>query len=327
MANNTVSNFTLYDELYHTAQLEVLATNLKAFNAASNGAIVMRDRAIIGDYEKHTMFDLPDTIDWRDNTSTSTVSDGYVTDSEHVGVKVNLKYKPFKMTYDAFIKKGMTAQTFSSLMGASNATRKMQYLLGAATGILGSKLVNTAAVKHDVSGLSNPKITADALAAGLSKFGDQAGEIVCWVMHSKVYYDLVRGMIGDNILDVTGMVLRGGSAPTLGRPVIVTDAAAYDEAESSQATNNYWTLGLTRNALVLEQSEPDLVVSDLVTGEQNLAIRVQGEFAINFGMRNCAWDVTNGGRNPNLGALFTHTNWDALFADAKLLPGVVVVSK
>jgi len=332
MANNTVSNFTIYDAEYQTAQLEVLAKNLNVFNAASNGAIVLRDRAVLGDYERNTVFDLPSTVAWRDNTSTSSVSDGYVTDSEHVGVKVNLKYSPFKMTDDAWRKKGQTPETFSALLGAANATRKMEYLIGAATGILGNKLTSVASVTNDITAASTNTLNHTALAGALAKFGDQASQIACWVMHSKAYWDLVsNGLAGATLAPIiyeqAGAIVYGGQPATYGKPVVITDAASYNEADSSGDYNRYWTLGLTKGALTLDQSEPDVVVSDLVTGEPNIAHRVQGEFAINFSMKNCAWDVTSGGANPTLADLFTSDYWDALFADAKLLPGVVVISR
>jgi hypothetical protein len=327
MADNTVSNFTIYDSYYQTAMVEELAQNLNVFNAASNGAIVMRNRAITGNYEYETMFDLPDTIDHRDNTSTSTQTDGYIEDSQQVGVKVNLKYKPFKMTNDAFVKKGFTSQTFSTMLGAANSRRKMEYLVGAATGILGNKLASVATLTNDISAESTNTLNADALAEALALFGDQASNIVCWVMHSKPYWNLVRAAIADKIYEEAGLVVYGGSPGTLGKPVIVTDAASYDAADSSGGYNKYWTMGLTRNALVLDQSEPDYVVADVVTGEENIATRIQGEFAVNFKMRGATWDVTNGGSNPALATLFTATNWDNIWSDVKLLPGVVVVSR
>jgi hypothetical protein len=332
MAAGTVSNFTIYDAEYQTAQLEVLAKNLNVFNAASNGAIILRDRAVLGDYERNTVFDLPSTVAWRDNTSTSSVADSSVTDSEQVGVKVNLKYSPFAMTDDAWRKKGQTPETFSAMLGASNAVRKMEYLIGAATGILGNKLTSVAAVTNDITSASTNTLNHTALAGALAKFGDQSAQIACWVMHSKAYWDLIsNGLAGATLAPIiyeqAGAIVYGGQPATYGKPVVVTDAASYNEADSSGDYDRYWTLGLTKGAITLDQSEPDVVVSDLVTGQQNITHRIQGEFAINFSMRNCTWDVTHGGANPPLATLFTASNWDSVFADAKLLPGVVVISR
>lgn len=324
MANNTVSNFTIYDEYYQTAMLEALAANLNVFNAASNGAIILRDQAITGNYVYETMFDLPDTVDHRDNTSVSGQTDLYLTDSEKVTVKTNLKYKPVKMTLDAWRKKGMTAQDYSTILGRANAGLKQQSLVSIATSILSAKLASVTALTHDISSDSANTLTVDDLAQGLAKFGDAAQNIVCWVMHSKPYFNLVRQAIADKIYQEAGTVVYGGSPGTLGKPVIVTDAGLF----SDDSVPDYYTLGLTAGAIELVQSEPDVVVTDLVTGEENLAYRIQGEFAVNIGVRGCTWDVSHGSSNPTLATLATASNWDAIYSsNVKTLPGVCIISK
>ena len=320
--NNTVDNFTIYDELYHTSQIEALALNLSLFNEASQGAISLTDRRVIGNFEKHTVFDLADTVDHRNTSSVSTVSDGHLEDSERVDVKTNLRYKPIMMTRDSWRKKGMSSAEFSSILGRQNAVRKQEYLVGLATAILSGYLSNQAGVTTDITSASTDTVTTDALAQGLSKFGDQAGGIVCWVMHSKPYWNLVRSAISEKIYNEAGLVVYGGSPGTLGKPVIITDGGLHTAVSPGQ--DIYYTLGLTAGAMDIVQSEPDEVVADEVTGLQNLAWRIQGEFAVNIGMRNLAWNTT---ANPNPAALATHSNWTALFTGKpKLLPGVVIKS-
>lgn len=322
MANNTVSNFTIYDNYYQTAMLEQLEKNLEIFNGASNGAIVLRSENSAGNYNYSTMFDLADTVDHRDNTSTSDQDDGYLTDTERADVKTNLKYKPIKMTLDAWRKKGMTAQDFSTILGATNATRKQEAFVTYATSILAAKISAESDLTNDITSDSASTLNVDALAEALSKFGDKAGNIVCWVMHSKPYFNLVRNAISDKIYQEAGTVVYGGSPGTLGKPVVVTDGGLV----SDDSTPQYYTLGLTAGALEIVQSEPDVVWTAEITGEENLAYRIQGEFAVNIAVRGCTWDVTHGGANPNLATLATATNWDNLFTDVKHLPGVCVLS-
>lgn len=322
MADNTVSNFTIYDNYYQTAYLEELAKNLNVFNAASNGAIVLRDSNIAGNYVYETMFDLPDTVDHRDNTSTSDQSDEYLTDTEKVSVKVNMKYKPVKMTHDAWKKKGMSAQDYSTILGAANARLKQESFVTIATSVLAAKIASVDELTNDITSDSVTTMNIDALAEALSKFGDKSQDIVCWVMHSKPYWNLVRAAITDKIYEEAGTVVYGGSPGTLGKPVIVTDGGLV----SDDSTPQYYTLGLTTGALEIIQSEADTIVTDLVTGEENLAYRIQGEFAFNLGMRGCTWDVTHGGANPTIATLAAADNWDNLYTDVKHLPGVCVLS-
>ena len=319
--NNTRDNFTIYDEMYHTAQVEELATNLTLFNAASRGAITLADRRVIGDFEKHTVFNLADTVDHRDTSSVSTQTDEYIDDAEHVAVKTNLKYKPVRMTRDSWIKKGMTSETFSEVLGRQNAVRKQEYLVALATAILSRKLSNVAGVTHDITSNTLDTVNTPDLVKTIAKFGDRANDIVCWVMHSKAYFDLVGHALSKNIYNEAGSVVYGGTPGTLGKPVIVTNQGLH--LEQSPGDDIYYTLGLTSGAMQIDQSEADAIWMQQVTGQENLAWRIQGEFAVNIGMKNLKWDD---GTNPNSAALTTHSNWASMFTDVKLLPGVVLKS-
>jgi hypothetical protein len=322
MANGTVDNFTIYSPEYHTAMIEALAKNLNLFNQGSAGAITLRAQDIIGDYESKTAFKLADTVDFRNTSSTSGQDDAYLEDAEHTAIKCNMKYKPVKMTLDAWRKKGMSGATFSAVLGAQNAVRKQQMLVTIATTALAAKISSVAALTNDITSDSTATLSTAALAGGLAKFGDAAGNIVAWVMHSKPYFDLVQNAITEKIYNEAGLVVYGGSPGTLGKPVVITDGGLVTD----DSTPIYITLGLTAGAFDIVQSEPDVVWSAEVTGEENLAYRIQGEFAVNLAMRNCSWDLSNGGLNPDLTALGSAAYWDAVYSDAKLLPGVCTLS-
>ena len=53
-----------------------------------------------------------------------------------------------------------------------------------------------------------------------------------------------------------------------------------------------------------------------------LRVRLQGEYAYNVGVKGTAWDVANGGVNPDDATLGTGTNWDSVMDDVKDLAGV-----
>jgi hypothetical protein len=69
------------------------------------------------------------------------------------------------------------------------------------------------------------------------------------------------------------------------------------------------------------------MVAQTVTGLENLVIRLQGEYAINVGLRGFTWDTTNGGINPTAAALATAGNWDQTAASIKDLAGVCAYTK
>jgi hypothetical protein len=104
----------------------------------------------------------------------------------------------------------------------------------------------------------------------------------------------------------------------LNRPVLISDSA------SLESSGIFTTLGLTESACVLEDSEEETLMGDLITGKDNLVVRLQGEFAYNIGLRGIAWDVANGGVNPDDTALGTGSNWDSVMDNVKDLPGIAI---
>ena len=81
---------------------------------------------------------------------------------------------------------------------------------------------------------------------------------------------------------------------------------------------------MTRRLGFFEESEQAYVMNELLSGKESLVVRTQGEFAFNCGLKGCAWDVANGGVNPDATALGTSTNWDTVMDDIKDLPGVSI---
>jgi hypothetical protein len=88
----------------------------------------------------------------------------------------------------------------------------------------------------------------------------------------------------------------------------------------------YHTLGLVQNAVVVEDSEETMMESQIITGLENLVVRLQGESAYNLGLKGFKWDVSNGGANPSDSAVGTGSNWDAVATSYKDWAGVVIKS-
>ena len=62
-------------------------------------------------------------------------------------------------------------------------------------------------------------------------------------------------------------------------------------------------------------------MSDLITGGQNLAMRIQGEYAYNIKIKGCRWNIGAGGANPTDAALATSANWVYTLAAANGIKG------
>lgn len=326
MSIGLASDFQIYNEQFIGGFVETIQQNVDGFNEASAGALRMAVDGHLGDYYRETFFDvIGSLVTRRDTTSNAAVTDLAPTTDEFIGVKRNYKIGPVANSLDAWRKIGKDQGELSFVLGQQVAKAVPQVMLEAALMSLEAKLDSVAALEQTNTGAT---ITTEGLAQALGKVGDAAGGIVAWVMHGKVYHDLLQDQITDAVYRADGVQIAQGAPATLGRPVLITDSASLVETNGvSTGVDAYSTLGLFAGAASCMISEPPTTVMDLVSGLENIVYRYQGEGAYTVQLRGCEWDVTNGGVNPTDAALATATNWDTQVADNKLLPGVILKTR
>jgi len=318
MAIGTASDFKIYEEEFQTGLTETLVQESNIFNAASNGAIRLITNEEVGNYRKEAFFKaISSLVSRRDTTSVASVTDTALTQDEAVAVKLMRRIGPVANTLDSLRKIASDQSEFSYLLGQQIGKAVAVDYANAAIMAGNAAISGQAALNYDYSATDTP--THGALVSTLAKFGDAAQRIVAWVMHSKSYFDLVGQSISDKITNVADVTIYEGTAATLGRPAIVTDATSLITAGTP---DTYHILGLVDSAITITETEGREIVSEVVTGLENLVFRVQGEHAFTVGIKGFAWDVTNGGANPSDAALATATNWDKVATDDKDLAGV-----
>lgn len=320
----------IYPELVHSGLVETLTQNTDAFNAASANAIRLVTQLRQGDFHQSSFFKNVSNLVNRRLVNTSpanaAVAASAVPASELVSVKVNRRIGPIDQTLDSFKKMGQNPdfEVLSFLLGEQIAKAMQVEQLDTGLRAVVAAIVNQAALLQN--GEASPPTTLDTLdlVNGLAKFGDAADRISMWVMHSKVYYDLVKDQITRNIDGLSNFNVASATAVTLNRPVLITDSTALVSSVDSPLRSQYTTLGLVTDAVVLEDSEAPTFHNEIVTGQQNLVTRLQGEFAYNVSCKGFAYDVTNGGVNPDDTAIGTGTNWDSVMDSVKDLAGVAI---
>jgi len=312
----------IYPELVHTGISETLVQNSNAFNAASQGAIQLVPTRRRGDFAQDSFWKNASGLINRRGVAGSPenpdVSSNPVPKDEFINVKLNRRIGPMDQTMDSFRKLGENPdmETLSFLLGEQIAKSQQLDWLDSALLALVTKINATGTLTSTTS--PEALITTNRLVDGLRLFGDAASRIAVWVMHSKPYYDLVENQIATNIDGISNFNVQTATPVTLNRPVLVTDDARLESG------GIYTTLGLTAGAAVLEESEEPFVFNELISGKDNLVLRTQGEYAYNLGLKGTAWDVVNGGVNPDDTALGTATNWDTVMDDVKDLSGVSI---
>ena len=333
MAISLASDFKVYDEQFQGAFIETIMQNVDAFNAASQGALVMRTRELLGHYEKEAFFDevVASAIARRDITASGSISATKLTQDEFIGVKLNRRNGPFEVSIDSMRKTfgggaANASQRFSRVIGTQTAKAMPREMLDRALAAIEAKLDSVAALEEDDSAAT---ITTEGLVDGIAKLGDAYGDIALIVMHSKPYFDLVKDQITDAVYRANGVQVMRGIPATLGKPVLVTDSASLKETNGiSTGVHVYSTLILTPGAAVIDVSEPPIAALEgPLTGNEQLFYRWQAEYAYNLKLRGCQWDTTNGGQNPTDANVATATNWDTVVADNKLLPGALLKTR
>ena len=324
----------IYPELVHSGMSETLVQNTDAFNAASLNTIRQVTARRMGDFVQESFFKNVSNLISRRQVNVSPtnpdVSASEIPKEEHISVKLNRRVGPIDQSYDSFRKLGQSAdlEVISFTLGEQIAKAiQIDWLESGLTAVTAA-LENQADVYTNFTGSPDRTMTTDFLVQTLAQFGDAASRVRLWVMHSKVYYDLVRNQIASNIDGTSNFNIATATPVTLNRPVLVTDSAALirdaDTGEASPIASEpqYVTLGLSEDALVLEDSEEEMLYSDVITGKENIVARLQGEFAYNVKCKGFKWDTANGGVNPDNTALATGTNWDAVMDSFKDFAGV-----
>jgi hypothetical protein len=330
MAITLPTDMKVYNDQIRNAYVERIAKAIIGFVERARGAIIIEDATVPGDYIKESFFKFPSGLVTR-RIATGTGADSDVTpvtieQGENVAVKLQRKIGPVQIT-DASLKAILrTPQEFGLAVGEMAADGVMGQMI--ADGLMAAvAALNRSPYVEDVSGDTSSTLSRSAMATALALMGDHAKDVVCWVMHSKPYFDLVgKDLDVSTALEgvAPGVALYGADPATLGRPCLVIDDASLT---SDETVDKYFTLGLTPGALHLSADSQfsDLLITR-VGGKENLTTLIQGERDWALKLKGFTYNVAGGGANPADAALATATNWTASSSSAKHRAGVCIKS-
>ena len=328
MATTLPSDMKVYNEQFYAGYTETLERNLAVFNGNSNNSILLSSQVTNGEFIKESYLAKVSNLVTRRDTGSVTDADILkAQQGEIVKVDRSIKIGPVDFTDEAIHKGNMTIDEMVFLLGQQAAEEVMKEHIDATLFALSGAYNVTALSNGLVQDSSGATITHNILNNGLAKFGDKASNIVAWVMHSAVFFELQGQAITDAIDSVAGTVIYGGSPGTLGRPVIVTDSdALYSNGSSSVSTDNYYsTYGLVAGAAEVQQTRVGELVLDRVTGKENLITRMQAEESHAIGLKGLSFSTSTA--NPTVAQLATNSNWTQSFSQLKAMPGIQIKTK
>lgn len=309
------------DQTYTTA-LELLAQQIQLFNAATKGGLVLRSAANQGDYTESTLYQrISGLIRRRSPYVTGAVSEKELTMLLDRSVKVGSGTPPVRMDKAWWRWMQRNPAEAGVVLGRQMGEEMLADMVNTAIKALVAAMANVGAtVVFDGTAAT---LSLGAMNNGAALFGDRAQAILCWLLHSTPYHNLIGAAItNSNSLFSFGTI--NVVSDGLGRPLVVSDAPDLLYTSSGQ---KYRTLGLSQGAAVVEQNDDYDDNIENGNGDENITRTFQAEWSYNLGIKGFAWDVDNGGKAPSNSALGTGTNWDKYATNIKDTAGVMVNSQ
>lgn len=328
MAIGSQSNMVVYQDQFYTGFVESVQSNLDVFNAAGFNTISLQTLFHRGQQKEKAFFLKSNGIYHRDPTSVASRTPISMSADDVKSIKVK-KGDYYSFTLDSVQDQGMTPEEMVFNIGrasAENITEQWrESAISALVGAYQLAALQPAGAKELVYDATDGTLETADLIAAMPLFGDKTMKIKCWVMHSKVYWDLVGNQAASTTADgVADMVVMGGTPATLGKPVIVVDSPALINLNGS-ATDTYNTFGLVEGAVTIEESVlPNVLIEDK-TGLDNIVRAVQAEWSYTVGLKGISYESAT--KNPQDSDLLTSSNWAAVFTSKKDLPGIMIESQ
>ncbi len=321
MAVGTSQDFEIYNDQINGAIAEVVMQNVDAFGPASKGAITIIPEAERGDFRYESFFTEGDDVNERDPDSLADRTDEPLEQDEDISVKLH-RDKSKATTRNQWLRIGKNPEEFSQIYGRQLGGKMFKDYLNTALYAVTAALAGVSGdvLKYDMGG--SDTLTHLGLNGGLSKAGDSAGGIICFIGHSKPWHDLMGSAISSPLIDVGGLVVREGTTQTLGRPFVVTDSPALILPGSP---HKYITLGLRMGGVTVQESEPVYTTTEEVTNKKNIFHRIVSEWAFNLGVKGFKYRV-GAGANPDRATIASSGNWTQNVTDTKSAAGVYVIS-
>ncbi|MCP1446400.1 hypothetical protein J3D54_005532 [Pseudomonas sp. GGS8] len=316
----SLSQMQVFNDFIMPATLETLDQMLQAFNAASNGAIVLSPEGFTGDFLQESFFQALGAaqrrVDRYAANGVAPITD--LTELKNTSVKVAggfgpIRYEPSQMTW-------LERPTVQGVEVASRAFAEvlLKDQLNTAIAALVAAITAQAAAVNDVSATAG--ITQAGLNNAHAKFGDASQSLVAQIMQGTTWHKLVGQAIGNS----TNLFVAGNVrvVDILGKVSIVTDAPALMQTGTP---NKEIILGLVGGAALVHDNRDIISNVQTVNGKERIETTIQTDYTFGLGLKGYTWDTTNGGKSPSNAALATGTNWDKTAASIKDTAGVALI--
>ncbi|MCG8041313.1 MAG: major capsid protein [Candidatus Thiodiazotropha endolucinida] len=200
-----LSNMVVFDKQVQLVATEVLDQKLSFFNEAALNTISMIDETHIGDYIQEASYKfINGLIQRRDAYSDDEVEALFIEQIEDISVKVDGRVGPVRWSGEQFRRLGQSSEEAGLVIGTQAALGILQDMLNTTASAMVAALEGQQkAAKADPTGetislvldRSTASISLLGLNSAKSLMGDRSSNIIVWLMHSKVWHDLIGSAI------------------------------------------------------------------------------------------------------------------------------------
>lgn len=316
----SLSQMQVFNDFIMPATLESLDQMTAAFNAASNGAIVISPDGFTGDFLQESFFQnlgaAQRRVDRYAANGAAAITD--LTELKNSSVKIAggfgpIRYEPAQMTW-------LERPTVQGIEVASRAFAEilLKDQLNTAIAALVAAITAQSAAVNDVSATAG--ITQAGLNSAHAKFGDASQNLVAQIMQGTTYHKL----IGQAINNSTQLFVAGNVrvVDLLGKISVVTDAPALMVAGTP---NKEIILSLVAGAALVHDSRDQVSNVQTTNGKERIETTLQTDYSFALGLKGFTWDTTSGGKSPTDAELATGSNWDLTAASVKHTAGVALI--
>jgi hypothetical protein len=299
---------------------ETLAQMVDAFNAASNGAIMLTTQGVAGDFLQESMWKSLHQAKRRvDRYSTNGVATTTaLAQIQQNSVKIAggfgpILWEPAQLTWIA-----KDPAEAVEVISRNLAEAILQDQLNTAIAGLVAAISNNTACVNNVSATGG--VSYSAINGAHAKFGDASAQLVAQVMTGEVMHKLIgQNLNNDQRLFTASNVTVFN---ILGRPVVVTDAPALYEAGT---INLQKVLSLASGAALVHDGSDLVTNAEASNGKERIETTFQADYTFALGLRGYAWDTSNGGKSPTDVAIGTGANWTKFVTSDKATAGVITI--
>lgn len=317
-----------FNDFFYGAVTEVTMQQLNKFNEASGGTIRLVPRKNVGDRAHETKFkEVKDLIRRRDPDTNGTVASQKLSKLDEESIKVAAGTKPIDIDPGDFDWIQLDPKLGGMVYGEQLARGMPQDQLNAGLSAVVAGMNSIGAptaedaldgVTLDISGETGNDAIIDLVAmnstAGL--YSDAQQLIRAWVMHG-LSFNTVIGKAIENAERLFSYETVSIYRDAQGRIFIVTDSPSLANGDGT-----YNTLGLTEDAVTIEENGDFRTAYNEITGYENIKAQIQSQWSYNLRLKGISYTAT--GNAPTDAQIATPANWSKVATDIKSTSGVLL---